>query len=122
MNILATDDRLHAYDQLRFSFLRLNTRSEGLSNPLVRRAISLAFDRKGYLDGLGNITAQPALGSVPGGLILDGKDYNQMRGVRTAVMRPPSRGETGMRLNRLSIKPLYVTARRSELSSRRARR
>lgn len=80
VNILASDNRLHTYDQLRFSFLRLNTRSEGLSNPLVRRAISLAFDRKGYLDGLGNITAQPALGSVPSGLILDGKDFRTVSG------------------------------------------
>lgn len=80
VNLLATDDRLHTYDRLSFSFLRLNTRSEGLSNPMVRRAISLAFDRKGYLDGLGNITAQPALGSVPGGLILDGKDFRTVSG------------------------------------------
>lgn len=80
VNILASDDRIYPYDQLRFAFLRLNVRSEGLSNPLVRRAISLAFDRKGYLDGLGNITAKPALGSVPGGLILDGKDFREVSG------------------------------------------
>jgi oligopeptide transport system substrate-binding protein len=80
VNILASDDRLYAYDQLRFSFLRLNTRSEGLSDPMVRRAINLAFDRKGYLDGMGNITAQPALGSVPSGLILDGKDFREVSG------------------------------------------
>jgi oligopeptide transport system substrate-binding protein len=80
VKILTTDDRLYSYDQLAFSFLRLNTRSEGLSNPKVRRAINLAFDRKGYLDGLGNITSTPALGSVPSGLILDGKDFREVSG------------------------------------------
>lgn len=80
VKLLATDDRLHPYDQLRFSFLRLNTRSKGLSDPRVRRAINLAFDRKGYLEGLGNITSVPALGTVPSGLILDGKDFRQVSG------------------------------------------
>lgn len=80
VNILANDNRLHIYDRLAFNFLRLNVTSEGLGNELVRRAISLAFDRRAYLDGLGSITAQPALGSVPGGLILDGQDFRTVSG------------------------------------------
>ncbi|HBO33206.1 MAG TPA: peptide ABC transporter substrate-binding protein [Anaerolineaceae bacterium] len=80
VNILASDDRLFPYDQLRISFLRLNTKSPGLDNALVRRAINLAFDRKGYLDGLGSITAKPILGSVPNGLILDGKNFRDVSG------------------------------------------
>lgn len=80
VNILTTDDRLYPYDQLRMSFLRLNTRTPGLDNVKVRRAINLAFDRSGYLSGLGNITDQPLLGTVPSGLILDGKDFREVSG------------------------------------------
>jgi oligopeptide transport system substrate-binding protein len=80
VTILTTDDRLFAYDQLRFRFLRLNTKSPGLDNAVVRRAINLAFDRKGFLSGLGSITAQPVLGSVPNGLILDGKNFRDVAG------------------------------------------
>lgn len=80
VNLLTTDDRLYPFDRLSFSFLRLNTKSAGLSDPKVRRAINLAFDRKGYLDGMGSITSTPALGSVPGGLILDGKDFREASG------------------------------------------
>jgi oligopeptide transport system substrate-binding protein len=80
VNLLTTDDRLHSYNQLRFSFLRLNVRSKGLEDVRVRRAINLAFDRQGYLDGLGNITAQPILGTVPNGLILAGKDFREVSG------------------------------------------
>jgi oligopeptide transport system substrate-binding protein len=80
VNILATDDRLYAYDQLRMSFMRLNNETPGLDNQMVRKAIALGFDRKGYLDGLGNITAQPLLGTVPSGLILDGKDFREVAG------------------------------------------
>ncbi len=80
VNIMAKDNRLYVYDMLAFSFLRLNTTTTGLDNPKVRRAISLAFDRRGYLDGLGTIMATPALGSVPGGLILDGKDFRSVAG------------------------------------------
>jgi oligopeptide transport system substrate-binding protein len=80
INLLATDDRLTAYDQLRINFLRLNNETPGLDNQQVRRAINLAIDRKGYLDGLGNITSKPILGVVPGGLILDGKDFREVSG------------------------------------------
>jgi len=80
VKLLTTDDRLHTYNQLRFSFLRLNTKSKGLSDAKVRRAINLAFDRKGYLNGLGNVTSVPALGTVPSGLILDGKDFREVSG------------------------------------------
>jgi oligopeptide transport system substrate-binding protein len=80
VNILKTDDRMHTYDQLRISFLRLNNATPGLDDPKVRRAINLAFDRKGYLDGLGIITAQPLFGTVPNGLILDGKNFRDVSG------------------------------------------
>lgn len=80
VNILTTDDRLHTYDQLRIRFLRLNNKSAGLDNPLVRRAINLAFDREGFLSGLGIITAQPLLGSVPSGLYLAGKEFRAVSG------------------------------------------
>jgi oligopeptide transport system substrate-binding protein len=80
INLLTTDDRLHAYDQLRISFLRLNNDTPGLDNQQVRRAINLAIDRKSYLDGLGNITSKPILGVVPGGLYLDGKDFREVSG------------------------------------------
>jgi len=80
VNILTTDDRLHTYDELRISFLRLNNASPGLSDAKVRRAINLAFDRKAYLDGLGVITAKALLGNVPGGLYLDGKEFRQVSG------------------------------------------
>ncbi len=80
VNILSSDNRLYVYDKLAFNFLRLNTASEGLDNQKVRRAISLAFDRKSYLDGLGDVTSTPALGSVPGGLVLDGKDFRAASG------------------------------------------
>jgi oligopeptide transport system substrate-binding protein len=80
VKLLTTDDRLHTYDQLRFSFLRLNNKSAGLNNPLVRRAINLAFDREGYLAGLGIITAKPALGTVPAGLYLAGKEFRAVSG------------------------------------------
>lgn len=80
VNILSTDNRLYIYDRLSFSFLRLNTKSEGLGDAKVRRAINLAFDRRGYLDGLGSITAQPALGTVPAGQILAGQDFRAVSG------------------------------------------
>jgi len=80
VNLIATDDRLHAYDELRFNFLRLNTTSPGLDNKMVRRAINLAFDRKAYLSGLGLITAQPILGTVPNSLFLAGKNFREVSG------------------------------------------
>jgi len=80
VNILTTDDRLHTYDQLRIRFLRLNNKSAGLDDPMVRRAINLAFDREGFLAGLGIITAQPLLGSVPSGLFLDGQEFRVVSG------------------------------------------
>ena len=80
VNILTSDDRLHTYDELRISFLRLNNASAGLDNVNVRRAINLAFDRKAYLDGLGIITAKALLGNVPGGLYLDGKEFREVSG------------------------------------------
>lgn len=80
VNILKSDDRLHTYDQLRISFLRLNNKSVGLDNVNVRRAINLAFDRQAYLDGLGIITAKPLLGNVPGGLYLDGQEFRAVSG------------------------------------------
>jgi len=80
VKLLTTDDRLHTYDQLRIGFLRLNNKSAGLNNPLVRRAINLAFDREGYLAGLGIITAKPLLGTVPGGLYLAGKEFRAVSG------------------------------------------
>ncbi|MBE0685986.1 MAG: hypothetical protein IH585_08295, partial [Anaerolineaceae bacterium] len=80
INLMVTDDRLINYDQLRINFLRLNNESTGLDNQKVRRAINLAIDRKAYLDGLGNITSKPILGIVPGGLILDGKDFREVSG------------------------------------------
>ncbi len=80
VNILAKDDRLYTYDELRFNFLRLNNTSPGLNNKLVRRAINLAFDRKAYLDGLGLITASPIFGTVPSSLFLDGKNFRQVSG------------------------------------------
>jgi len=80
VNILTTDDRLHTYDQLRIRFLRLNNKSVGLDNPSVRRAINLAFDREGFLSGLGIITAKPLVGAVPGGLYLDGKEFREVSG------------------------------------------
>jgi oligopeptide transport system substrate-binding protein len=80
INLLTTDDRLHTYDQLRITFLRLNNDTPGLDNQQVRRAINLAIDRKSYLAGLGNITSKPILGVVPGGLYLDGKDFREVSG------------------------------------------
>lgn len=80
INLLATDQQLHTYNRLSLNFLRLNTETKGLDDARVRRAISLAFDRKGYLEGQGNLTAQPALGAVPGGLILAGEDFREASG------------------------------------------
>ncbi len=80
VNLMTSDDRLHTYDKLSFSFLRLNTKTEALSDIRVRRAISLAIGRQEYLDGLGNMTSVPALGAVPEGLILDGKDFREVSG------------------------------------------
>jgi len=80
VHIMTTDHRLYFYNQLRFSFLRLNVTTPGLDDAKVRRAINLAFDRQGYLEGLGNLTSLPAMGSVPGGMILDGKDFREVSG------------------------------------------
>lgn len=80
VNILAKDDRLYTYDELRFNFLRLNTTTPGLDNPMVRRAINLAFDRKAYLSGLGLITASPIFGTVPSSLFLAGKNFREVSG------------------------------------------
>jgi oligopeptide transport system substrate-binding protein len=80
IKLLTTDDRLHTYDQLRINFLRLNNDTPGLDNQKVRRAINLAIDRKGYLDGLGNINSKPIMGVVPGGLFLDGKEFREVSG------------------------------------------
>ena len=80
VNILASDKRLFTYNQLRFNFLRLNTTTPGLDNVKVRRAINMAFDRKAYLAGLGNITTQPILGTVPNGLFLAGKNFRDVSG------------------------------------------
>lgn len=78
--IMATDDRLQIQNGLSFNFLRLNTTVKGLDDMKVRQAISLAFDRKAYLEGIGSLMATPAMGSVPGGLILDGKDFRAVAG------------------------------------------
>lgn len=80
VNLMTSDDRLHTYDKLSFSFLRLNTKIDALSDARVRRAISLAISRQEYLDGLGNITSVPALGVVPEGMLLDGKDFREVSG------------------------------------------
>ena len=80
VNLLTTDDRLTAYDELRFNFLRLNNTSKGLDNPKVRRAINLGIDRKAYLDGLGLITAKPIFGTVPSSLFLNGQNFRQVSG------------------------------------------
>jgi len=80
VNLIATDDRLYTYDELRFNFLRLNVTSPGLDNKLVRRAINLAFDRKAYLSGLGLLTAQPIFGTVPSSLFLAGKNFREVSG------------------------------------------
>ena len=80
VNLIATDDRLFTYDELRFNFLRLNVTSPGLNNIQVRRAINLAFDRKAYLSGLGLITAQPIFGTVPSSLFLAGKNFREVSG------------------------------------------
>lgn len=79
-NIMSTDSRLQVKNGLSFNFLRLNTTVEGLDNMKVRQAISLAFDRKAYLEGIGSIMATPAMGSVPAGIILDGKDFREVAG------------------------------------------
>ncbi len=80
VNIMTTDERLFMYNRLSFNFLRLNVATKGLDDAKVRRAINLAFDRQGYLDGMGSVASLPALGSVPGGLILDGKEFRATSG------------------------------------------
>lgn len=81
VDIITTDNRLYTFDRLSFSFLRLNTATEGLDNPLVRRAINLGIDRQAYMDGLGQgLTNTPALGTVPSGMMLDGKDFREVAG------------------------------------------
>lgn len=81
VDIITTDNRLHTFDRLSFSFLRLNTTTKGLDDPRVRLAINMGIDRQAYLDGLGtSLTNAPALGTVPGGMILDGKDFREAAG------------------------------------------
>jgi len=80
VNLVSGSNEIHVYDKLSFNFLRLNTTTPGLDNVKVRRAINLAFDRKAYLDGLGNITSTPALGSVPSSLTLAGKGFRDVAG------------------------------------------
>lgn len=81
VDIITTDNRLHTFDRLSFNFLRLNTSTPGLDNPKVRRAINLGIDRQAYLDGMGvGLTTSVALGPVPKGLMLAGKDFREVSG------------------------------------------
>lgn len=80
VNLMNSDDRLHVSDGLAFSFIRLNTVKKGLDNVKVRRAINLAFDREAYLNGMGDVASKPALGTVPGGIFLAGKEFREYSG------------------------------------------
>lgn len=81
IDLLTTDDRLHVFDRLSFNFLRLNVETKGLDDARVRRAINLGIDRQAYMDGLGSgLTNAVALGAVPEGMMLDGKDFREVSG------------------------------------------
>lgn len=80
INLITTDDRVKVYDTLAFRFLRLNTAQKGLDDVKVRKAISMAIDRKAFLEGKGDITSRPATGSVPAGIILDGQEFRKVAG------------------------------------------
>lgn len=80
VQLMASDERLYTYDKLSFQFLRLNTTTKGLDDVRVRRAINLAFDRKGFLEGSGSLLSQPAMGAVPSGIVLNGKNFRDAAG------------------------------------------
>lgn len=79
-SIMTTDDRLKLQEGRSFNFIRLNVSVEGLDNMKVRQAIGLAFDRQGYLEGTGALLATPAVGAVPSGIFVDGKDFRATAG------------------------------------------
>jgi len=57
------------------TYYLLNNYSKGLDDVRVRMALSLALDRNEILDVIAQGVGVPALGLIPPGLILDGKDF-----------------------------------------------
>jgi oligopeptide transport system substrate-binding protein len=59
------------------TYYLLNNYSEGLDDARVRMALSLALDRNEIIDVIAQGIGVPAMGLIPPGVILDGKDYRE---------------------------------------------
>lgn len=65
VDLLKTREDFHQFDYLGTYFLRFNTTHPPLDNPLVRKALSLAIDRKRITDRITRAGEIPTLGIVP---------------------------------------------------------
>ncbi|PFI99097.1 peptide ABC transporter substrate-binding protein, partial [Bacillus cereus] len=68
-------------------FLRLNQKDPALANKNIRKAISLAFDRKPFVDTLLNNGSKPATGLIPDNFI-KGPDKKDFRAVNGDIVKP----------------------------------
>jgi oligopeptide transport system substrate-binding protein len=59
------------------TYYLLNNNSKGLDDVRTRMALSLALDRNEILDIIAQGIGVPALGLIPPGLVLDGKDFRE---------------------------------------------
>lgn len=59
------------------TYYLLNNKSKGLDDVRTRMALSLALDRNEILDVIAQGIGIPALGLIPPGIILDGKDFRE---------------------------------------------
>lgn len=79
---LATEGKLKSYPQLCTYHYIFNTRKPPLDNPKVRKALSLAIDRKKIVENVTKGGEVPALGFVPGGIpdAKPGSDFRKIGG------------------------------------------
>ncbi|ADY20567.1 peptide ABC transporter substrate-binding protein [Bacillus paranthracis] len=68
-------------------FLRLNQKDPALANKNIRKAISLAFERKPFVDTLLNNGSKPATGLIPDNFI-KGPDKKDFRAVNGDIVKP----------------------------------
>lgn len=73
--------QIHPYLGTRFYVINTQTNNEALKKPEVRKALSMAIDRKALVENVTRAGERPALGFVPYGLTdPDGKDFRETAG------------------------------------------
>lgn len=92
----AEDDRLHINSSYAVSFFVFNTKKAPFDNPKVREAISMAIDRQSIINNVLKSSDAPAFSPIPGGYVVNGKDYADGRG--TYNLKPEAQPEAAQKL------------------------